>query len=143
MTTAIFAQGTHIQYETSPGSGVYTTVSHAKGDLEGPQVKREVLDVTDHDSPSGYKEKLGTLIDPGTVKFTVNYLPTDVTHQHMIALAQSGAIINWRYLMVDVGASFFDFAGFVSVFGPPKGPVSGVYEAPFEITVTGAVTPPA
>jgi len=44
-------------------------------DITGPEMERETIDVTSHDSPDGYREHIGGLKDGGEVSFEVNYDP--------------------------------------------------------------------
>ena len=45
--------------------------------ITGPGITREILDVTAHDSPDGYREFLGGVKDPGEISVDVNYDPEE------------------------------------------------------------------
>jgi predicted secreted protein len=51
--------------------------------IAGPGLKREVIDVTAHDSPNGWMEFLGGLKDGGEVSFDINRRPA--VHDVLIA----------------------------------------------------------
>lgn len=142
MANKIFAQGTHIYYEDPNNAGTWIKIAQVQGDVELPQVKRDVIETTDHDSPGGFKEKMGTLIDPGTAKGTVNYDPAEPTHAAMFGFAQNNTLLNWKAILVDIAASVFTWSGYVTTMGPVKAPVNNIYTCPFEITITGAITHP-
>lgn len=47
--------------------------------ITGPNLQRTTHDTTDMQSPSGFREFIGGLIDPGEVTFEANLLPNDAT----------------------------------------------------------------
>lgn len=55
---------------------VFTAIANVT-EIDGPDTKRDTYDVTAHDSPDGYREFIGGLVDPGEVKVTVNYDPAE------------------------------------------------------------------
>jgi predicted secreted protein len=50
-------------------------------DIGGPKPKGDTIDVTNHDSPGGYKEKLMAIIDGGEVSLEGNFISGDTTGQ--------------------------------------------------------------
>jgi predicted secreted protein len=72
--------GTLFQRATnlSPGT-TYETIANVTG-INGPDRKRETIDVTAHDSPDGWMEFLGGLKDGGEVSLDINYDPAELTH---------------------------------------------------------------
>ena len=142
MTLALFAQGTQLQRGDGATPEVFTSIAHIKGEIPFPEIKSNSKDVTDHDSPNHTMEFIATLIDPGQLKITLNYLAADTTHIQLIADAQSRDIIDWQVVMVDTDQSVWAFTAFVMGF-QGKGAVDNVYEADVTFQVTGTVTPPA
>lgn len=53
------------------------TVIAAVTNISAPSLSRETLDVSAHDSPGGWREKLGGLKDAGEVSLDINYRPAD------------------------------------------------------------------
>jgi predicted secreted protein len=64
------------QFQRGDGGGpeVFATIGEATN-ISGPELDRDVIDVTSHDSPNRFMEYVGGLIDPGEVTFTVNWDP--------------------------------------------------------------------
>jgi predicted secreted protein len=58
-------------------------------DITPPNPKANVIDVTTHDSTSGYKEKILGLIDGGQVKIKGNFYPGDTNGQIVLSNARA------------------------------------------------------
>ena len=58
-------------------------------DITPPNPKANVIDVTTHDSTSGYKEKILGLIDAGQVKIKGNFYPGDTNGQIVLNNARA------------------------------------------------------
>jgi predicted secreted protein len=58
-------------------------------EIEPPSPKANVIDVTTHDSTSGYKEKILGLIDAGSMKMKGNFYPGDTNGQIVLANARA------------------------------------------------------
>lgn len=79
MTTAAKqAIGTQLQYGDD-GSG-WTTIAEVTA-IHGPGLKRDMIDVTSHDSIDGWREFVAGLADGGEVTFDINFLPADTTQK--------------------------------------------------------------
>lgn len=139
---ALFAQGTQLAIGDGADPEVFTKIAHVKGDIPFPKLTSDVQEVTDHDSPDHTKEFIATLIDPGQLKITINWLASEATHQTLITKAQSREMTNWQITMVDTPASKWTFSGFITGF-EAKAPDNNVYEADVTIQVSGNSTPPA
>lgn len=72
--------GTQFRRATTltPGN-VFETIANVTN-IGGPERTRETIDVTSHDSPSGYMEFIGGLKDGGEISLDINYDPAEVTH---------------------------------------------------------------
>lgn len=92
--------------------------------ITGPQIKRDTIDVTDMQSPSGWREFIGGLTDGGEVSFEANFLPRDPTQNQeengfMAEFDKSSCDSrgNWRILLPECEGEpegYFEFAGVVS-----------------------------
>jgi predicted secreted protein len=65
-----------IQNDDSPG--VYTVLDEVRN-IMPPSADVDMIDVTHMQSPSGRREFIGGLIDPGEVSFEINWIPGNVT----------------------------------------------------------------
>lgn len=77
------AFGTQFKRDTT-GSGSFSTIANVS-DLSGPEREREAIEVTSHDSPDQYREFVKGLKDGGEVSVTINFDPTNTTHQSLDA----------------------------------------------------------
>lgn len=92
--------------------------------ITGPQIKRDTIDVTDMQSPSGWREFIGGLVDAGEITFDANFLPRDATQNQeangfMAEFDKSSCDSrgNWRITLPECegdAEGYFEFAGIVS-----------------------------
>ena len=76
---AIFARGTLLKLGDGGGTEAFTTIAEVIT-LAGPDLTLDVIDVTSHDSANGARERIGGLLDVGQVTATINFIPTNATH---------------------------------------------------------------
>lgn len=114
--------GVAIAYGDSSGgtSTVFTPVVQVREIGSGPGGGSvDDIDITDHDSTSGYRQFLQGLKDSGTMAFTVNYDPADASHGSTTGLASlfdSGATRDWQITLTDTGGSQVTFEAYVNQF---------------------------
>lgn len=116
----------------------FTTIADVK-DISGPGVTRDMVDGTTHSSEDGYKEKVPTLKDGGDVTFELNWDPRDGTHDMTTGLGakvEADEPTNFQLIYARVGFQW-NFAGYVTAFGPVSAAVAGLLTAPVTIAVTG------
>src|SRR5215469_18382863 len=80
--------------------------------------KADVLDVTNMDSPTAYREKLVTLLDAGDINFDGNLIADDATQQQVQADFDGRTLSDWSIVLpVDpatgVTRGHWAFAAFV------------------------------
>ncbi len=116
------------------------------GDIEGPEIEVETEETTAHDSPDGWTEYVGTVIEGGEVSFEIRYRPSDAQH------AWDGTL-SWPGMLKSLNAHQFrivfpdpawankalQFSAIVTGF-KPKAEVKGVLTADVTLKVTGPVT---
>jgi len=96
----------------------YTEIANA-GNFTGPALSVDVVDVTSHDSTSGFEEVVPTILRTGELRMDINYEPDDATHD-----ATTGIL--FRYLnsilgayqlrFPDAGHTEFTFNAYVTSF---------------------------
>jgi hypothetical protein len=119
----------------------FTTVAEVK-DIEGPAMSRETHEVTHQESPDRHMERIGGLLDTGEVTFTLNWVPSNATHDDATGLIfdlRTPERRNYRLVFPDAASTTWTFPGLVTEFAP-KAPVDGVLEADVTVTVCGAPT---
>lgn len=95
--------------------------------LSPPNISRETLDVTSHDSPNGYMEFLGGLKDPGEVSFDVNYDPSE--HDKLVEDFEKNLPVNYEVAFPD--GTVWAFGAILTAFEP---------EAPYDDKLTASLT---
>lgn len=116
--------------------GTYTAVANVN-DITPPGIEREALDVTAHDSPDGYMEYIGGLINGGEVSITLHYDPAK--HDTLLADLESVDPVNYEITWpVAVGGSW-QFAAIMTGFAPAA-PVDDKLTAELTFQVSGKPT---
>lgn len=125
------------------GAGVenFTAIAQCSN-ISGPGLEVNVLDVTSHDSPNGWREKIAGLKDGGEVTLTIHYDPANATHDATTGLLdefRSGRVSNYQMVFPDAASTMWEFAALVSRF-EPRAPVDGALTADVRVTITGEPT---
>lgn len=141
MSSAKSSFGTLLKIGDGGGTEVFTTIAEVK-DISGPELSLNVADVTNHSSTGGWKEKLGTILDGGTVKFDVNFIPTAATQG-----VSSGLLLdlgnrtkrNFKIVFPDGSNTTWTVSALVVAFTPAS-PVDGAMTASITLDITGQPT---
>ena len=137
--------GSVLQWD--PAGGTAWSAAGQVKDISGPSISRGTIDVTDHDSSSGYREFLGGLADGGDLSFTLGWDPSDADHQQGAGTGLIGdveqetcTLPTWK-LTVNTcsGTYYWTFDGFVTAFSPST-PVEGELTADVTVKITGKPT---
>lgn len=111
------------------------------GDIDGPGVEQETIDVTSHSSPSRYREHIGGLLDGGEVSFPLNYDPA--LHDQFLSDIEDTQPRSYRVLFPaapDGPGGGLEFQAIMTGF-TWSFPVEDKMETNFTFKVTGPVTP--
>lgn len=141
MTEAIRAFGTLIKRGNGASPEVFTTIAEV-GDIDGPTLKAQMEDVTNHSSSGGYEEKIPTTLSLGQIKFPVNFVPTGATHSSttgIVADCKNRTKRNYQFVFPDTGATTYTFAVFVEEIAW-KPSVKGVLRAEVTLSLTGPLS---
>lgn len=139
------AFGTILAYGNGESPSEEFTIIGQVKDIEGPNMSRETVDVTHHQSTGGYRKFLASLRDAGEITFSVELDPSDPSHDQntgLLALFEKDTATNFRLVFPvegQVGYLGYAFAGFVTGYSP-KAPVTGSLTADITIRVAGAIT---
>jgi len=120
---------------------VFTTIAEVK-DIRGPEIKRDVIDVTNQSSPNGWEEVVRSIKRTGNLTFECNFNPTDPTLDQTTGLladidSDDPDPRNFQLLLNDADDTMWAFSGFVVGFDQTA-PVAGVLAANITIKLTGA-----
>jgi len=119
-----------------------TTIAEVT-DITPPELGRDDIEVTHHQSPAAWREFIKGLKDAGEVSFTINYIPTNSTHNAgtglLADLANNATIDTWTLVFPDTSATTWSFPGFVSKFSS-KAPIDDKLSADVTLKVSGQPT---
>jgi hypothetical protein len=111
-------------------------------DISGPAVAGRSVEVTSHDSTSGWVERIVTLLDGGQVTFRINYVPTTTTHKYaaggLLYLLGQRTLQAFDLVFV-LGTTTWQFSGFVTNF-TPNAPIADQLTADVTIDISGVTT---
>jgi predicted secreted protein len=118
MSKAFAGLGTQLQRGDGAGPEVFTTIAEMTK-VQGTGSKADVIDVTNMDSPTAYREKLVTLLDAGEIAFDGNLIADDATQQNVQADFDGRVLHNWKVVLpIDPNTSqprgHWDFAAYVT-----------------------------
>jgi hypothetical protein len=112
--------------------------------VDGPATERDMIEVTNFQSPQAFKEYLAGLLDGGEASVDVNLLPQNTTHKAILTalVTTPQPPTAMSLVLTDSGASVMSWNALVKGFAP-KGEVGGKLAATFKFKVTGPITFPA
>lgn len=121
------------------GVSTYTTIAEQTSvTMSGPTV--ETIDVTNHDSPSAYREFIPSLIDGGECTFEGNWVPSNAVQ----AQVRTDMVARTRRLFQIVyptsPAKTHAFAGYFTTFSVGEATVDGKLTASGTIKIDGPIT---
>ena len=98
--------------------------------VEPPDQEADDVEVTNLDSPDGFKEYIAGMTEPGECSLEINFLPGNASHNAttgLLADKASGEVKNWELEFSDPGATKCRFSGYVKKFAAstvsPKDPL--------------------
>jgi predicted secreted protein len=139
MPSAAYAgRGTQLQRGNGASPEVFTTIAELKKVTRAGS-KADLADVTNMDSPTAYREKLPTLVDPGEVNFEGNYVPNDGSQQTAFTDFGSQAKHNWQIVLPN-SLGTWSFAGYITAYDVPDSQVDKEVTFSGKLTITGAPT---
>ena len=116
----VLAIGTQIQRsDMAVTTPVFTTIAMVKT-INGPSLKTTTKDVTAHDSPGRAIQRMATLLDPGDMKFKINFNPIDPTHDTTKGIMSDWlalALTDYKLILPTTPATTWDFKAMVTDMG--------------------------
>ncbi|MES2706077.1 MAG: phage tail tube protein [Verrucomicrobiota bacterium] len=118
-------------------------VIHQVGDITGPEISVETIDVTTHDSPDGFNEFLPGMADGGELSFDLLFDPGEGGHDRILDLVKRRIPLDFTITLPGDSGNFA-FAGLFTKAGQTF-PVKDALKASVSIKVSGSpvFTPPA
>lgn len=140
-SSAVSSFGTLLKIGDGASAETFTTIAEVQN-ITGPALSLETIEVTNHSSTEGWKERVGGLLDGGEVAFDVNFLPTNATHSFSAGLIKDmvgRTKRNFKIVFPDGSSTTWSFTALVSKF-QPKAPVNGQLSASVSLMITGKPT---
>ena len=139
MTQALSAFGTLLKIGDGASSETFTTIAEVT-DIGGPELALEISEVTSHSSTNGWKEKIGALLDGGQVSFSINYIPTNSTHNNTNGLIADMVARTLRnFTLTFPQATVWSFSALVVGFSPTE-PIDNGLTADVTLEISGQPT---
>lgn len=137
------AFGTLLKKGDGASPEVFTTIAEVVS-ISGPGLSRDAIEITNHSSPSQFKQFLPGLKDGGEITLEINYDPAGATHKDtdgglLYELAQGTAASNYQLVFSDTGGTTWTLPGIVTGF-EPGAPHDDKLSASVTIKVSGAPT---
>ncbi len=132
------AFGTLLQMGDGGTPENFTTIAEVV-EITGPRYTVDTVDTTSHSSPGGYEEIVTTIRRSGEVTFSINYLPTNATHNATTGLlaALDGVVeTNFQLVFPDDANTTWEFSAYVTGF-EPAAPHDGKLSASVTLKPTG------
>ncbi|WP_017602209.1 phage tail tube protein [Nocardiopsis lucentensis] len=106
-------------------------------DISGPEMSRDTIEVTSHDSPDAFREWVGGLKDGGEVTFTVRYDPD--LHNPLQDDFDDEQTRNYQIRLPDVPGGIWNFSAFITNMGLSF-PMEDAMGADFTFKISGKPT---
>ncbi len=135
---ALFAKGTLLRIgDGGQPTESFSTITEVFG-LAGPNLVQDVIEVTNHDSPQGFKEWIGGLLEAGEVSGQINYQPTNATHAGMRSDLLAHTKRNFNIVWPPAGPTWA-FSALITKFDIKASEKSQLI-ADFSLKITGPVS---
>ena len=105
--------------------------------IGGPNKTRDTIDVTNLDSPGGYKEYIAGMRDAGEISLDMNF--TRETYAIVNALFESEDLADFQIMLQDDEHTTFSFAGLVTTISMGI-PANDKISANATIKISGQIT---
>lgn len=141
MSAGMSGFGTLLKIGDGGGTEVFTTIAEVY-DIGGPSMSTDTIDVTNHSSPSAVREFVASLTDAGEVTFSVNFLPTNPTHNPSTGLIRdmlNRTKRNFQLVWPDTAHTTWQVRALITAF-EPSAPIDDKLSADVTLKVDGVPT---
>jgi predicted secreted protein len=122
------AFGTQLQRGDGESPEVFTAIANVTS-IKGPDIKRDTIDVTAHNSTDGWKEFVGGLKDAGEVSIDINYDPAQ--HDALVEDFEDTEPRNYKLVFPTSPAVEWNFPAVLTEFSA---------EAPYDDKLSASLT---
>jgi predicted secreted protein len=137
---AVFAKGTQLKVGNSATPTEVFTLIPGIRSITGPSMSAETIDITSHDTPGSFRDKMQGLKDWGVLSFDLLWEPDNVQHQQLFDDYKAGTERNYELIYPDTGSTKLSFKGFVGN-NPTTAAYDGALTKTAEIVIKGSPAP--
>lgn len=112
MSLAINGMGTLFKVGNGGSSETFTTIPEVK-EVNAPNVKTDLNDVSSMDSPGDFREWLPGMHDGDTVTAPIWWRPSNTVHKSLRIDAYASTLRNFQTIFPDDTDNTCDFAGYI------------------------------
>lgn len=112
--SGVKTQGLKLQLGSVASPQTFSNVANIAGIQGLNSGSTSEIDITNFDSTA--REFLRGFTDGGSVTINVNFDPDQATHQTLYDLYRTGETRQWRVLLSNASATYFEFDAYVSQF---------------------------
>jgi predicted secreted protein len=140
MSQAIFAKGSQLKVGdgVTPTEG-FTLIPEIRS-ISGPTQSAEQIDVTSHDTPGGFRDKIQGLKDWGVLNCEMLWLPGDPKHLQLFNDYVAGTVRHYKLTVPDALATTLNFSAFIGN-NPTQIPFDGALTKNVEFVIVGSPPP--
>lgn len=110
---AVAAINTLLQFGDAGSPETFVTVANV-GDIDGPSMTTESVDVTSHSTGQPWRQFFPTLHNPGDCPFPLFWVPNDVAHTTLLGIWDARTVGDWRIVCPSgAGAKTYNFTAFI------------------------------
>lgn len=140
-SSALHAIGTLLKRGDGGSPETFTTVAEVLS-ITGPGLTSDIIDVTNHDTSNGFREFIMGLQDGGEFQFSINYIPTNSTHNATTGLLdafEDKERGNWKLVFPDGATTTWTFQAVVRTVAI-RAPIDGQLTADVTLKISGKPT---
>lgn len=132
--SAVFAKGTQLKVgDGATPTEVFTLIPGVRS-ITGPSMSAEVIDITSHDTPGQFRDKMQGLKDWGMLSFELLWDPTSAQHQGLFDDYVAGTVKHYTLTYPTDPPTTISFSGFVGN-NPTSSPFDGALTKTAEIVI--------
>ncbi len=128
------AQGTLLKRGDGASTEAFTTIPGIHR-ITGPDIRHDLIDVTDHESTGGFREFLPGLKDGDNVVAEMFWVPSNAVHKNLRVDSYADIKRNFELIFPDTSENTVDLAGYIVGF-----PAAAAVGDPMRNTLTIKVT---
>lgn len=145
MATPIAQQAINTFLQLSDGNSPENFVTVANvGPISGFTMAGQVIDVTSHSTGNAWRQKIVTLLDPGTLTTDIYFIPNDSGHQRLLGIFFNRGLPTAPTVPFDTQISYptqpsrtaYRYSAYLSKFNLSAA-VDNVIKAAIEFVATG------